>query len=270
MGNRRGSALLIVLGFLTFMVVSAVAFSIYMRSERVPSSVFRRNVSIRHLVQSGLAHAMSELDDAIRNDPFPGVVSGGSLKVGGKSPLNFSYGEPHYVDNWFGRVFLPPNPEYVKDDYDNSFMAPEKETVSVVNLEGLGYVPPPPINDVRFLSRRSWAAKWRRFDYAVGRFAYCAVNLSDYFDVNRTSVKEPRTGFNRVSLAPFFSSSSSRLDIRFNDMTRFRASSRPPGAITCRLSRCWIMRVRAEGRGISVSLPIRSTAGSTIRKTPYI
>ena len=36
--NRRGSALLIVLGFLSFMVVSAVAFAVFMRAERRPSA----------------------------------------------------------------------------------------------------------------------------------------------------------------------------------------------------------------------------------------
>ena len=72
--NRRGSALLIVLGFLSFMVVSAVAFSIYMRSERVPSSVFRKNATVRQLVKAGLAQAISELDNVIRDDPFPGII----------------------------------------------------------------------------------------------------------------------------------------------------------------------------------------------------
>ena len=36
--SRQGSALLIVLGMFSFMLVSAVAFSIYMRASRAPSS----------------------------------------------------------------------------------------------------------------------------------------------------------------------------------------------------------------------------------------
>ena len=39
--SRRGSALLIVLGMLSFMIVSAVAFSVYMRMSRAPSSFLR-------------------------------------------------------------------------------------------------------------------------------------------------------------------------------------------------------------------------------------
>ena len=45
--SQQGSALLIVLGFLSFMVVSAVAFAIWMRNERLPSSALRRSVATR-------------------------------------------------------------------------------------------------------------------------------------------------------------------------------------------------------------------------------
>lgn len=217
MKDRRGSALLIVLGFLSFMVVSAVAFSIYMRSERVPSSVFRRNVSVRHLVKAGLAHAISELDDAIRGDPYPGLHTGDSLVA----TKNFSSGEQHFADTWFGRVFMPPNPD---DEEDNSYMAPEGETVSVLNLEGLGYVPPPLVNDVRFLSRRSWAAKWRNFDYGAGRFAYCAVNVSDYFDVNRVSADTPRSSSSRINLASMFADDFKSASEGVSDATAFKTS----------------------------------------------
>ena len=39
---KRGSALLVVLGMVAFMVVSAVAFSAYMRASRLPNSYLRR------------------------------------------------------------------------------------------------------------------------------------------------------------------------------------------------------------------------------------
>jgi hypothetical protein len=239
MNGKRGSALLIVLGFLSFMVVSAVAFSIYMRSERVPSSVFRKNVAIRHLVQAGLSQAMSELDDAIRDDPFPGVIKnpGNNVKFMPQANVNVPVNPPYagldsnrrYIDWWLGRVFMPPNPD---DERDGSVMAPEGQTVAVANIEGLGYVPPPLINDVRFLSRRTWSAKWRNFDYGVGRFAYCAVNVSDYFDINRMSVAESRSGFRRVSLAPLFRSGSdpNRLNVDFGKANRFRDFVGSPGS----------------------------------------
>ena len=55
---KKGSALLIVLGMLSFMIVSAVGFSVYMRSSRTPSSYLRRNVAARYLVRAALAKAV--------------------------------------------------------------------------------------------------------------------------------------------------------------------------------------------------------------------
>ena len=236
MNRRRGSALLIVLGFLSFMVVSAVAFSIYMRSERVPSSVFRKNAAVRQLVKAGLAHAISELDNVIRDDPFPGLIRNADaprkyMRYANKNiPVDPPYaglsGNRRYIDWWYGRVFMPPNPD---DEKDGSLFAPEDETVSVVTLEGLGYVPPPLINDVRILSRGSWAAKWRSFDYAVGRYAYCAVNVSDYFDINRMPIVEPRTGFSRVSLAALFTRNDTSMDVDTGKADRFASFVASPG-----------------------------------------
>lgn len=197
--RESGSALLVVLGFLSFMVVSAVAFAIYMRAERVPSSALRRNVATRHLVKAALAQAMSRVDDAIRNDPFPGLAN-----TNGNVFANFYHDrDNNSMDLWLGRVFMPPDPAGLLDDGGakvaganepgdlNKFswrFAPVTETVSVLNLEALGYLPPALVNDVRFLSRSTWTAKWQNFAYDAGRFAFCAVNVSDYFDINRTRV----------------------------------------------------------------------------------
>ena len=197
--SQAGSALLVVLGFLSFMVVSAVAFAIYMRAERQPSSALRRNVATRHLVKAAMAHAMSRVDDAIRLDPFPGAAN-----TNGNIVANFYHDrDDNAMDVWYGRVFMPPNPAGLVDDGGSEIQganepgdpnkfawrfAPITETVSVLNLEALGYIPPPLVNDVRFLSRSTWTAKWQNFPFDAGRFAFCAVNVSDYLDVNRTKV----------------------------------------------------------------------------------
>ena len=72
-GGEKGSALLIVLGMFAFMLVSAVAFSMYIRASRAPSSYLLRNTSMRQVVKAAVARAIDELDTAIGNDPFPGV-----------------------------------------------------------------------------------------------------------------------------------------------------------------------------------------------------
>ena len=40
--NKRGSALLIVLGVMAFVTASVVSFAVYMRESRLPSTFFRR------------------------------------------------------------------------------------------------------------------------------------------------------------------------------------------------------------------------------------
>ena len=221
--KEAGSALLVVLGFLSFMVVSAVAFAIYMRAERVPSSALRRNVATRHLVKAALAQAMSRVDDAIRADQFPGLANIKDLSN------CYHDKEENAMDVWYGRVFMPPNPAGLVDDGGGTVrqandpiddkdkfawrFAPVTETVSVLNLEALGYIPPPLVNDVRFLSRSTWTAKWQNFAYDAGRFAFCAVNVSDYFDVNRvTAGVRTSSPDSRISLSYLLRDDEEALD----------------------------------------------------------
>ena len=166
--GRQGSALLIVLGMFAFMLVSAVSFSIYMRSSRAPSSYVRRNASARHLVKAALARAIDEIDMAIGNDPFPGV---GFNHDYGNDGLNQS--DRLKNDNWHGRVFTPSNE------------VAHADTVSTLSLEALGYLPPCLIDEVRYWSRHTRTAKWHSFNYGLGQYAFTAVNVSDLFDLNQ-------------------------------------------------------------------------------------
>lgn len=165
--NRRGSALLIVLGMFAFMLVSAVSFSVYMRASRQPSSYVRRNVAARHLVKAAVARAIDEIDTAIGNDPFPGV---GYNHDYGSNGIN--QGDRTKNDNWHGRVFCPSNE------------VPHADTVSTLTFEALGYIPSCLVNEVRYWSRHSRTAKWRSFNYGLGRYAFTAVNVSDFFELN--------------------------------------------------------------------------------------
>ena len=62
---KKGSALLIVLGMVAFMVVSAVGFAVFMRHNRIPSSFLRRSTAARELARAALACAMSDIESAI-------------------------------------------------------------------------------------------------------------------------------------------------------------------------------------------------------------
>ena len=195
--SQKGSALLIVLGFLSFMVVSAVAFAIWMRNERLPSSALRRSVANRYLVKAALAHAMSRVDDAIRSHAYPGAWNTNDLQGGATASSVYSDKNGVPYDAWEARVFMPPDSEGVGDGTKNgsstSRYAPVTKTVSVLNLEALGYLPPGIVNDVRLRSRSSWAAQWDYFNFDAGRYAFCAVNVSDMLDISKMAADAPRT-----------------------------------------------------------------------------
>ncbi len=177
--SKRGSALLIVLGMLAFIIVSAVAFSAYMRYARLPSSYLRRTTASRQLVKAALTRAIDEIDYAIANNPHPGVGNQGSPNR----------------NLWKNRVYIGTN----------VFVAAES-TIPVMTLEALAYLPPSLVNEVRYYSRLSTAGQWKKFDFDAGRYAFCAIDVSDYFDVNRMTADRPRSSADngRISLGYLF------------------------------------------------------------------
>lgn len=210
---RTGSALLIVLGMLSFMVVSAIGFSVFMRQNRLPSSFVRRNTTAHQLLNAALARAMNELDSAIGDDPFPGIDSGEShatrLLKGSSS---------QYIDDtWKGRVFVgKTRSRYESNVNTNSeqVLIPHDDTVSTLTMEGLAYLPPCLVNEARYFSRHTPTAAWHMLAFDAGRYAYTAINVSDYFDINNVPFAEARTysPSNRVSLAYLFGSDPKEAD----------------------------------------------------------
>ncbi len=167
MSSRKGSALLIVLGMLAFMVISAVGLSAYLRSSRLPSSYLRRTSLSRQLAKAALAEAMQRIDGAIGNNPHPGV------------PDNAN------GNNWTNGVYV------------GSRLVSPTETVSTLTLEGLAYIPPPLVNEARRFSRLSSSAKWEKFSFDAGRFAFTAIDVSHCLDINRLKADSRRNFGNR-------------------------------------------------------------------------
>ncbi len=194
-GARRGSALLIVLGMLAFMIISGVAFSSFMRFNRMPSSFLRRSSASRLLVKAGLANAIDQIDLAIGNNPHPGIgtiASTAPRKTDGSSSGGLTVNR----NIWMNRVFFGTN----------NFAAVE-ETVSPLTLEGLAYIPPALVNETRYLSRYTPSACWKSLGFDAGRYAYVALDVSDFFDVNRMFAgRRPRSSAanSRITLAPLF------------------------------------------------------------------
>ena len=181
--KRSGSALLIVLGMMAFMIVSAVAFSAYMRRARLPSSYLRSSGASRLLAKAALARAIDAVDKSIANNPHPGVGHMSSGEVG--------------QNRWNYRVLCTTND-----------LLYGIANVSVLTLEGLAYIPPPLVNDVRYMAQHTETATWHQLGFDAGRYAFCAVDVSDYFDVNRLAADTARSSSpgRRVSLAYLFES----------------------------------------------------------------
>ena len=191
---RRGSALLIVLGMLSFVLISAIAFSAYMRYSRLPSSYLRRTSASRLLAKAAMAEAIDCIDTAMGNDLTPGApinndqagVIGGQTT--GNLPRYRGEGDDPVYNCWLNRCFIGANDlESVGD------------TASVLSMEALAYIPPPLINVARYYSRRSPAATWHTMGFDAGRFAFAALDVSDYFDVNRVRCNPSDPDGNAIS-----------------------------------------------------------------------
>jgi hypothetical protein len=204
--QEKGSALLVVLGFLTFMIISAVSFSIYMRIERQASSNYKHSITARHLLESALYRAMDEVDADLRGarymyPPAPGVLQETPTT---DAPLT------KFPDHWTnGCVFASKS------------NTPEQEQARVLSLEALSFLPAALVNEARVASATS--VEWRRMSMPieglvdiknnralssgnksfVGRYAYICVNLSDMLNINGCT-NVVRGLSNLVSVASLF------------------------------------------------------------------
>ena len=185
---KKGSALLIVLGMLAFMVISAVAFSAFMRFSRMPSSYLRRTSSSRQLVKAALAEAIDIVDAAIADNPHPGVGEGSIM-------YPRDNGMARNRNYWRYHVFTGTNQ-----------LVAAADTVSTLTLEGLAHLPPALINEARYYSRHSTAGMWHSFGFDCGRYAFCAVDVSDHLNVNKipADIGRGSSPENRFSLAYVF------------------------------------------------------------------
>lgn len=197
---RQGSALLIVLGMVAFMVVSAVGFSVFMRESRKPSSHLRRNITARLLLRAALANAIARVDGDFNTDE--GRVEGVYDDLyPGAGPAQAKPIEEN-GDYWDKRVFMPFGP------------VDPRYTVSTLTLESLAYLPPAIINEVRVWSRLTRTAEWKNLSYDLGRYAFCAVDVSDCFDINKVRANERRTSASnhRFNLSSLYPDNAQQLD----------------------------------------------------------
>ena len=101
-------------------------------------------------------------------------------------------------NGWVHRVFTGTNTVPNDSMYDY--------TVAPLCLEALAYIPPPLVNEARYWSRLTPTAVWQPMSFDAGRFSWCAIDVSDYLDINRLMADRPRSSAprGRISLAYLF------------------------------------------------------------------
>jgi hypothetical protein len=176
---RRGVALLIVVGLLGLLLISSVAFSILMRTERSGASNFHHTTAARQMLQTALARAIEDIDLDVGNSVYPAWT-------------NATLG-----------IIDPAFPERRDRDRQISGIRPEvlfsvDETVTfpntafrahVLSTRAMQYVP-------RSLKQAVETAQpeWIPVEIDgrnVGRYAYVAANVSGLLDANL--VEDART-----------------------------------------------------------------------------
>jgi len=65
--TRSGSALVVVLGMLAVIMLMAVAFSTYMRTERAGTTNLRHALVAKEMMQSAIARTMQSIDESFGN-----------------------------------------------------------------------------------------------------------------------------------------------------------------------------------------------------------
>jgi hypothetical protein len=180
-----------------------------MRMSRAPSSFLRRNIATSDLVKAALARAIEDIDDKIGNDIYPGIGPNATEQRSYTAYDQWRY--TGYEDAWVNRIFCPYSNNNGDTDVNktgrrnssDSSILDFNDTAAVIPLEGLGYIPAPLVNQARYWSRRSFTARWKRFNYDLGRWAYTAINVSDLLDVNTLHAFTNRNSgaFGRLSLS---------------------------------------------------------------------
>lgn len=207
--SNRGSALLIVLGLLSFLMISAVAFSISMRTERTAAAAYRRGLMARELLDNAFVDARATVEHALRDQQSrEGTFDArnpNTRTVENLAPFRYPNSDDHY-----GRVMVSFDPAesddiaYLLDEAVMRHIPPyiaypvymylEKgETVVDGDGDNTG--------NALYSYKLDTSAGWKPITVdipdtekdidgedtskaTVGRMAWAAINLSDSLDLN--------------------------------------------------------------------------------------
>ena len=227
---KRGSALLIVLGLLGFLMISAVAFSISMRTERSAAAAYRRTLIARELLASAFTDARATVDFALKSQRD----EAGTFDRDNPDTRTVEALAPFRYPNldYYGRLITSRNTG--SSEFSASTQRePDKEPIAyLLDDTVLRHLPPAIAYNVYAtlelqepfydgISHKGysgkyyvdWTAGWKPVNAlipsvestvggskteintaVVGRMAWAVVNLSDSVDINGISSASPYRG----------------------------------------------------------------------------
>lgn len=216
--SNRGSALLIVLGLLSFLMISAVAFAISMRTERAAASAYRRSLQARELIGTAFADAYATANFALneqRANAGFNVSDEDTYTVEALAPFKYSSGEDSY-----GRLIASrteQNDSSIAFLLDDAVMRHIPPYIAYAVYETLEVDECPNGNGKDVSGSPSYtidrAANWKPIktqipkshvqnnqvdtevnETTVGRMAWAVINLSDALDINAIGSVSQRRG----------------------------------------------------------------------------
>ncbi len=97
LGDRSGVALILIIGLLALMMVMGMAFSVYMRTERVASGNYKSDVRTRQMLYVALNRALQDINSGLGSASYPPWYVTNSV----------GYGDAMAITNGIGWKLLP-------------------------------------------------------------------------------------------------------------------------------------------------------------------
>jgi len=212
--NRRGVALLLVVGLIALLMISTMAFTVMMTIERSASTNYRNSTQARQLIYAGLAQAISDIDSNVADRVYPSWTNNYAVVVGASG----------------GRVVTNiPADVFPSIDYTKQQVSDIPSSARVLSLNALKYIPLSLWDNVE-----NTPAEYQTLSVTnsgipniVGRYAYVAVNVSGLLDANYVGGSSRWLGATpgeiQVEAAPDISSATTFTNSRANTYQRYES-----------------------------------------------
>lgn len=178
--NRAGSALVVVLGMLAVLMMMAVAFSVFVRTERAGTTNLRHSIVAKQALQTAISQVMEAIDRSFENPtndwPVPAWPAG-FLASSTNAPF---YQSEVMLESSKGSINSSQSDARILSPGIREHLSPAQE--ALVNNAKIGWAPIK--GSVSASSIRPSSGRPEE-DVTVGRYAFVALNTTGLLDMNR-------------------------------------------------------------------------------------